>query len=31
MAKRIDGQLQSHALADRASLEQALAALKEAA
>jgi [acyl-carrier-protein] S-malonyltransferase len=31
MTKRIDGQLQSHALADRASLEQALAALKEAA
>jgi [acyl-carrier-protein] S-malonyltransferase len=31
MTKRIDGQLQSHALADRASLEQALAALQEAA
>lgn len=28
MVKRIDGDLQSHALADRASLEQALAALK---
>jgi [acyl-carrier-protein] S-malonyltransferase len=27
MSKRIDGELQSHALADRASLEQALAAL----
>ena len=31
MTKRIDGELQSHALADKASLEQALAALKEAA
>jgi [acyl-carrier-protein] S-malonyltransferase len=31
MVKRIDGALQSHALADRASLEQALAALQEAA
>jgi len=31
MTKRIDGELQSHALADKASLEQALAALKAAA
>ncbi len=31
MVKRIDGELQSHALADRPSLEQALAALKAAA
>lgn len=31
MVKRIDGTLQTHALADRASLEQALAALKGAA
>jgi [acyl-carrier-protein] S-malonyltransferase len=31
MVKRIDGALHSHALADRASLEQALAALKGAA
>jgi [acyl-carrier-protein] S-malonyltransferase len=31
MVKRIDGALQSHALADKASLEQALAALKGAA
>jgi [acyl-carrier-protein] S-malonyltransferase len=31
MSKRIDGELQSHALADGASLEQALAALKGAA
>ncbi|HEX9182879.1 MAG TPA: ACP S-malonyltransferase [Burkholderiales bacterium] len=31
MVKRIDGALQSHALADKASLEQALAALKAAA
>jgi [acyl-carrier-protein] S-malonyltransferase len=31
MVKRIDGELQSHALADKASLEQALAALKAAA
>ena len=31
MVKRIDGALQSHALADRASLEQALAALKAVA
>jgi len=31
MAKRIDADLQSHALADKASLEQALAALKAAA
>jgi [acyl-carrier-protein] S-malonyltransferase len=31
MAKRIDGELHSHALADRASLELALAALKAAA
>lgn len=31
MVKRIDGDLQSHALADRASLEHALAALKAAA
>jgi [acyl-carrier-protein] S-malonyltransferase len=30
MARRIDGALQVHALADRASLEQALAALKGA-
>lgn len=30
MTRRIDGELQSHALADRASLEQALAALKGA-
>jgi len=30
MSKRIDGELQSHALADRASLERALAALKGA-
>lgn len=30
MVKRIDGELQSHALADRASLEQALAAFKGA-
>ena len=31
MTKRIDGNLQSHALADKASLEQALAALQGAA
>lgn len=31
MTKRIDGDLQSHALADKASLEQALAALQGAA
>jgi len=31
MTKRIDGNLQSHALADKASLEQALAALQVAA
>ena len=31
MTKRIDGELHSHALADKASLEQALAALKAAA
>lgn len=31
MVKRIDGALQSHALADKASLEQALAVLKAAA
>jgi [acyl-carrier-protein] S-malonyltransferase len=31
MVKRIDGALQSHALADKASLEQTLAALKAAA
>jgi len=31
MTKRIDGDLQSHALADKASLEQALAALQVAA
>ena len=31
MVKRIDGELQSHALADRALLEQALATLKAAA
>jgi len=31
MVKRIDGALQGHALADKASLEQALAALKAAA
>lgn len=31
MVKRIDGALQSHALADKASLEQALAALKAVA
>ena len=31
MVKRIDGALQSHALADKASLEQALAALKGSA
>ena len=31
MVKRIDGALQSYALADKASLEQALAAIKEAA
>jgi len=31
MTKRIDADLQSHALADKASLEQALAALQGAA